>query len=745
MERRSKTRTGARKRYTVDAFEGIEELQDVRSDLDEDPNQAEDLDSADDFDNAAEPSSEIDDMSEANALGEGDDPPSDDASDAGERLLDDSMSIVEDELEDGPKGIPKTFRRRTGRSRKQTTDTNGMKTYTCAAHEQRLPGSNIHQRRKAIYGPSQEDIKPAIEARERWTLDPTLPSRRTNSKGHGGMHQSFYVDDEAIAKAAESEQATWTKYGGLNAFIEKQQLTILTHEEAKAYLPKNEESDVSCLMGPYKNQKLFKLRSGEVMPLNRAWNDETTNGIDATIPERPVNKAGFLINLGAMVHCLEWAPHQSGEHQYLVTSVLPNRSKSRKASGSTTSAAFSPQPPYKASLQIYAFQRTPDGTIDVAAGSKRTTMLCTKFGDARELKFCPMQLPNLDGKALGLLTGVWSDGAVRVLHVADATPTTGTRYLEVDKAAFESKPPDTVCTCVTWLSSTQIAAGCANGFVAIWDLPSSTESTSANPRPITYTSISSSYILSITSCAPSRPDYLVTSSMSGYIALTDLSRSGQSLGSPASTVYSHRIRVSQRGLVWSDFLQMIIHPEDNYCVQGTPLRRIFNNIFLARAKSNIASLALSPCHPMLLFGSASGEVIATNPVKRVLDNRSTSWQQIWFAHEWRRATAEEKAAVGETNGEPLESDSGQANAGYIGSVVGANGLSRITEGFNIQRNQMLREEKNSYSSHGGVNFTTIYEEKSAVSALAWNPNLEAGGWAAAGMGDGLLRVEDIAV
>ena len=46
---------------------------------------------------------------------------------------------------------------------------------------------------------------------------------------------------------------------------------------------------------------------------------------------------------------------------------------------------------------------------------------------------------------------------------------------------------------------------------------------------------------------------------------------------------------------------------------------------------------------------------------------------------------------------------------------------------------------------GALNFLTIYEEEQAITCLAWCPAVECGGWAAAGMGSGLLRVEDIAI
>ena len=41
--------------------------------------------------------------------------------------------------------------------------------------------------------------------------------------------------------------------------------------------------------------------------------------------------------------------------------------------------------------------------------------------------------------------------------------------------------------------------------------------------------------------------------------------------------------------------------------------------------------------------------------------------------------------------------------------------------------------------------TTIYDEETGVVQLSWNPNLRFGGWMAAGMGSGLLRVQDLAV
>lgn len=68
------------------------------------------------------------------------------------------------------------------------------------------------------------------------------------------------------------------------------------------------------------------------------------------------------------------------------------------------------------------------------------------------------------------------------------------------------------------------------------------------------------------------------------------------------------------------------------------------------------------------------------------------------------------------------------------------GSVRFTEGY--------KAEKQSIGAHGtgkSTLATVMYDEKQAVTALEWNPNLDCAGWAAAGMGSGLLRIEDVMI
>jgi transcription factor C subunit 6 len=75
-----------------------------------------------------------------------------------------------------------------------------------------------------------------------------------------------------------------------------------------------------------------------------------------------------------------------------------------------------------------------------------------------------------------------------------------------------------------------------------------------------------------------------------------------------------------------------------------------------------------------------------------------------------------------------------------------NPLARISEGYKaiqpgIQHSVVSKKTTNPEVAKG----ITVFEEKSAVTALAWNPNLKYGMWAVAGLGSGLLRVEDVGV
>ena len=130
------------------------------------------------------------------------------------------------------------------------------------------------------------------------------------------------------------------------------------------------------------------------------------------------------------------------------------------------------------------------------------------------------------------------------------------------------------------------------------------------------------------------------------------------------------------------------------------------------------------CHASIAVGGADGGVIVTNPLRKTLGRKEKGYQQCVFKHEWvRQPTQAGNAETGERNG-----------------------MSRITEGYKGEKADVDAYKKKDHPrNRGTVMMTTIYEEETAVTALAWNPNLQCGAWLAVGWGSGLLRVQDVAV
>jgi len=379
-------------------------------------------------------------------------------------------------------------------------------------------------------------------------------------------------------------------------------------------------------------------------------------------------------------------------------------------------------------------------------------VLLFDWGNVKRMSWCPM--PVRDGFTgtlgktvrLGLLAGAWADGKVRVLDIQyEKKDPTRPLYFHIKAAAFSSRPPDTIFTSIAWLSTESLAAACANGCVAIWNLPSHlmgvSESGQTNPKPWYYEQLHSTTILDIVSCHPSRPYLIITSSMDGHLRLTDLR------ASHTDTVFSLRSRVGQAPLVWSESCQSALNPDENFAVRASPVRRFHATYTVAKAESLVVDLAVSPVHPFLLVGGANGDVMATNPFRRVLSSKAPVWQQVWFNHEWRgpvRSNVVQKAANGSESNGTTGAGAQRAQASPSADIF-AQPLVRMSEGFKLETSRLLQQEGSAKNIEEGTVFTTIYEEKSAITCLAWNPNLRCGGWAAAGMGSGLVRVEDIAL
>lgn len=183
-------------------------------------------------------------------------------------------------------------------------------------------------------------------------------------------------------------------------------------------------------------------------------------------------------------------------------------------------------------------------------------------------------------------------------------------------------------------------------------------------------------------------------------------------------VESNRMRIASPYISYSPFMQAFISSDENDFARLLAVRRFFTSTAAARIPSTVSAMA--PCsfwHPSALLGCTEGTVIATNAVRKLVHAKEKQWQQTWFTHEW--------AAHGQE--------------------TGSSGVSRFQDGFPVEIISLLRNMMGDRKLVNGTAMITIFEEGTHITALAWNPNQPCAGWASAGMGCGLVRVEDLAL
>ncbi|KAL8822132.1 MAG: hypothetical protein Q9191_007126 [Dirinaria sp. TL-2023a] len=601
----------------------------------------------------------------------------------------------------------------------------------------------------ALVGENTDDVKNFLKCREKWADNVTLPSQYPDQRDFGGMARPF---SHTLKQRRMEATIGWDWYyseGGKTLFETNQIMRTLSAAEGSAYLPKPIHSTQNLLMGPYGKQKLFSIPFLQSLNIDQAWSQAL--GTDTASPDISASKTtekrqdGWTLNVGASLQCLEWAPNQSANTQYLAISTL-QASASISINPPETAPAYTPSPG-PSHIQVWRITTQRSGR-DPHLPPELRLIICHEWGHAKEFKWCPTPRDAREQDAthqlnLGLLAGVFADGYVRVLDVSlDEQWQSKTSYVEYKSAAFVAKPTDAMCTCVTWLSASDIAVGCSNGYVAIWNIypfaqADRTNSTDpipisgAMPAPYFYETIHSTYIRTIVSAYPSHPNLVCTSSSSGYLRLTDIR-------SPASDyVLSARVHWAPSTIIYSAALTCFITSDEGGMIKGLPLRRFWSQFGFVKGDSEVTSLALGHVHTSVLVGFADGTLLAANLMQRFVMGRSKAMlqQKVW-RHEWAPSTvdAPREEAQDETHKHRQ-----------------SKGTSRITEGYKVEKAILapMHTDLNKMEiARTGIlpyMYTTTYDKQTAVRQINWNPNEAWGGWAASGMGSGLVRIENLAV
>lgn len=582
-------------------------------------------------------------------------------------------------------------------------------------------------------GEGAEDLSHFVKSVDQWAADPMLPRR--SQLCHGFSHTA-----EKRQMEASVGWDWYYEYGGREIIAQRQSLQSLTPDEAVRYT-ESTSTEQDFIMGSYGKQKHFDLSSLQALELDKAW-----EFADNANSEPMRQRHGWMLNAGKRVKCLDWAPNHNREMQYLAVATAQLFDSQNP---SEEPPAFTPLIGPSA-IQIWGVPIALHGQI-VGNPSVRI-VLCTDWGEIRQLKWCPVPRTMRDQatseesvqsrESIGLLAAIFSDGFARVLEVQleqREPPVTYPQAIKYTSPAFEARPlPNNLNTCLTWLSATDLAIGDSSGHLAIYDIcpepfPRSSDASKENTsqkvdaehltEPIPWLSVvlHSTYILALASAYPTHPSLLMSSSLSGHLRLTSL------LAPTMDFVVSARTYTPPSSLVYCDsVLSAVWIEESSETMKLSGLRCFYTSLACQRLPAppgpGPCVVDAGKCHSSVAAGGADGSVIVTNPQGKILSKRTDIvYQQCIFKHEWRPTTQ-----VGENEGPQRQ------------------GMSRITEGYLPER--VWLGTKNTFGKRKEtVPTTTIYEEETAVTALAWNPNVSCGGWLAVGWGSGLIRVQDVAL
>jgi transcription factor C subunit 6 len=608
-------------------------------------------------------------------------------------------------------------------------------------------------RLKASFGPTHEDIYPVLQTRDYWKDQAALPSR-----SEGNLRRSFFVPEDAHEKEVRNTRV-WYADAGQKTFAAGQETRALTEEEGRPYMANEGSGTMDLLMGDIKEPKLYTVEKGRYMSLSTPFPPKSA-------------RRGWMFYLGTRIQEVQWAPNEKGPTQYLAVAVeqkRPDKPK-HKPLENPHAPAFTATKPFPASIQIWAFDSKNNGDMDPSKQPRLEHVICTDWGAPKAFRWWPVGARDTvvrttdDGEMvrLGLLAGIWSDGHLRILDVSFQKPGPDVRispYVHYPRAAFDVVIPDTIPTCVQWLSGTSLAVATASGNLAVWSLnrpgafPSpKTKTKHFTPKPWLYKQIADTYILSLASGYPSHPHMLSITTGDGFARLFDLR-------SPSiDSCFAARGRMLVGQQAWHEQTQSFVMVDEYYLLKHSSLRRFYGNILTMRIDASLLCVATSPVQPCILIGGSDGMVSASNTIRKVLNSKDSPWQQPWFQHEWRRPISElalrEKPTQSQSQKSPGQKQTSSASAKIPNGVFPpepsasvhpstlAKPLTRITEGYKTHRVGItFPDDSKRYKE--GAKFLTIFEEMSAVSRVGWNPNLRFGTWAVAGTNSGYLRVEDV--
>lgn len=315
-------------------------------------------------------------------------------------------------------------------------------------------------------------------------------------------------------------------------------------------------------------------------------------------------------------------------------------------------------------------------------------------------------------------------------------------------------------TCFTWLGANRLALGHTDGSITLWSVYPT--------QMLQRHAVHSSMVLDINCGYPSQPNMVASVPVGGFTSLIDLSNPT----SEWTYVNAPGINFQPNVLEWNDHLQgwFGLSPAGG---PGLNTLAFLNARYFPLPKPMLTSMSMPLClstqgnHPYGLVGCADGSVWSFNAMSKLFRQREEdSFKIKVFEHEFRPPDA-----FSQTSPDSMQVDSDQTPPIRGASRFVHNFLPEINDDPRSERLRVINKERREkavksskkkgrkakrgddeeseapledISAHMASRMV-IHEPLTRVAAVAWNPNVEFGTWAAVALGSGLVRVLDVGV
>ncbi|KAI1435299.1 hypothetical protein GGR50DRAFT_334445 [Xylaria sp. CBS 124048] len=518
------------------------------------------------------------------------------------------------------------------------------------------------------------------------------------------------------------------------------------------------QSELTVLLGHVTNQKQHRIHYGKAMALSEIG-DPLSDADDAdTIT------GGWLVDVAGIPISMAWIPTEGRADQFLAIAIIPFSDQAYYQNLEDAPKESSEQK--EGAIHIFRFQSAEDrrGILRPSRRApKLAHVLCGPWGRVSRIQWCPVQLTVHDKfRLLGVLR---IDGKLGIIGVGHTLGKDNELIDEVEEPMIVLEPPKEFSleiTCFTWINMNRVAAGLSDGSVVVWSLV---------PLQILQRHpIHSTAIMDIVSGFPSDPYIISTVPIGGALTVTDLSRP------TAETTYHPNMMVSLQPnlLTWSAHLRGYAslwpsafagNPNLTFLpIRGFPLCR-----HLITVTGQPTCITIGGCHPYMLAGTTDGSVWVFNILRKLSSHREKTLKVKLFQHEFRPPSSIDpknddngnfrgmsrilQGFLPEPNTHPTgmkmaetqrqnrercakKSQSKKTNKGKAKSKTAAKAGSKASK----QPEGEVDEETAMTSGPGPI---VLYEPQTRITALAWNPNVEFGCWAAAAMGSGLVKIIDV--